>query len=220
MRVLSRHDDAVFGSTDWQPEVLAMLEDHHLVAWSGLNRRRNRFSARLQQFLGAQPDTDVCVLHGRSITNMDSLCHQLERVVPCDLLERRVEGTNSLTELLRSCEYFPGRRPSRYRFFVWNDADVLLRAEPELFARVTDAMAGVAAESEFGEVDGLLIQRAVFIGGPLLESLAHEATSPFNSWASDGSDEPFWQLVSGLERPPVLCRPVDLLMRSPRARSA
>jgi len=216
MRVVARQADATFDGYGWQPEVLAALEQQHLVAWSEQVRRRNRFGAELRRFLAAQPQTDVCFLHGRAVLNLDHLCHQLERLVPVNALQRRLDGPESVTELFRGETLAPGIRVPRSRYWIWSDADVLLKADPVLFGRVVDCMLGVAAECEYGLEGGVTIQRTVFVGGPLLEDYARDRRGQFRCWAADDDAEPFWQLVSGLERPPVMTRPVDLLMRPAR----
>lgn len=216
MRVVARQADAVFDGYGWLPEVLTALESSHLVAWSDTTRRRNRFCAAVRSFLAAQPHTDVCVLQGRSILSLDHLCHQLERLVPVAQLDRRLDGPDSVTEFLRAVPAQPGCRAPHQRYWLWADADVLLKADPALFGRVVDCLLGVSAEGEYGLADGTLLQRAVFVGGAMLEAYAQDHRGQFRCWAADGDAEPFWQMVSGLERPPVVTRPVDYLMRPPQ----
>ncbi|GJM19949.1 MAG: hypothetical protein DHS20C14_21620 [Phycisphaeraceae bacterium] len=220
MRVVSRQADAVFEGQGWLPEMVSALDTHHLVAWSELTRRRNAFVGEVRSFLAAQQDTDACLVHGRSVFTLDDLCHQLERLVPVPELHRRLDGPDGVTELLRGRNTTPGRRAPRVRCWIWSDADVLLRSDPELFSSVVDCMLGVSAESEFGTLDGGPIQRVLFVGGPMLEAYARDRSGQFRSWAAEGDSEPFWKLVSGLERPPVVARPVDLLMRPPRRMGA
>lgn len=209
MSVLYRQTDSPFAVVEWQPEVMAMLDDHHLVAWSNRSYRRLQFSATLQQFFGVQRDTDVCVLHGRFINDLESFCHQLESLLPGPPLERRIGGTSGIASLLRSRHTFRGRPAARYRYFVWNDADVLLRHDHVLFGDLVDALIGVAAECEFASDDLLLLQRAAFIGGPSLDLYAEDARGQFQSWKTDSSGEPFWQVVTGLEAPPVARYAID-----------
>lgn len=216
MRVVARQADAVFDGQGWLPEAVRAMDTHHLVAWSELARRRIAFAAGVRSFLQAQQDFDACMIHGRSVRTLDELCHQLERQVPVTELVRRLDGPGSVTELLRGRNAVPGRRSVRTRVWIWSDADVLLKSDPELFSSVVDCMLGVAAESEFGTDEGGPIQRVVFVGGMMLEAYARDRGGQFRSWAAEGDAEPFWKLVSGLERPPVVARPVDLLMRPPR----
>lgn len=191
---------------------MAGLDEKHLVAWSDRPRQRSRFAAELYRFLSLQTRVEAVVLHGRSITSLDHLCDQLERQIPGPDLHREIDGPFGLTELLRSAETWPGQLPPRARYLIWNDADVLLRSDPSLFGRIVDALIGVAAESEFSTNHRLLLQRTVFTGGPLLERYARDQRGQFRCWMAEGNEEPFWQLVSGLDTPPVTTKPVDLLM--------
>ena len=211
---------SILGSRHWQPEVLAGLDEQHLVAWSDRPRLRARFAAELYRFLNLQSRVEAVMVHGRSITSLGHLCDQLERQIPGPDLRHEIDGPNGLTELLRSTETWPGEQPARARYLIWNDADVLLRADPELFSRVVDAILGVAAESEYATSHRLILQRAVFTGGPLLERYARDSQGQFRCWMTEGHEEPFWRMVSGLDLPPVMTKPVDLLMERPRRETA
>lgn len=213
MSALSRQPDSPLVVADWQPDVVQLLDEQHLVAASDHASRRLQFAASLTQFLGSQKETEVCTLYGRYIADLEGFCHQLERGLPGPVLARRVDGPGSVTSLLRYRVSMPGRRAAKFRYFIWNDADVLLGADPQLFGRLVDAMAGVAAEAEYVSDDLLLIQRSVFVGsGRLLEYFENEA-GQFRSWWSDGCGEPFWQVVTGLEAPRCTTCAIDLLDR-------
>lgn len=162
---------------------------------------RLHFAVSLGRFLQTQRDTEVCNFYGRYITDLDEFCHQLERAMPGPRLERRIDGARGVTGLLRSRETNPGRPACKFRFYIWHDADVLLRADPALFSRLVDTLAGVAAEAEYVSDDLLLIHRSVFVGGPLLEKYLADKQGQFQSWARDEFDEPFWQVVTGIEKP-------------------
>lgn len=209
MTVLYRPTESPFSVVEWQPDVMAMLDDHHLVAWSSRAYRRLQFSATLQQFFGAQRDTDVCVLHGRFITDLESFCCQLERLLPGPPLQRRIDGPSGVTNLLRSRHTFRGHPAAKYRYIVWNDADVLLCSDPRLFGELVDALAGVAAECEFASDDLLLLQRVAFIGGPALDVYADDERGQFRRWLPDSVGEPFWKVVTGLSEPPIMRYAID-----------
>lgn len=211
MSALTRHTEPPFRVLDWEPEVTQMLDEHHLVAWSSVPRRRVHFTACLSHFLSLQPDAEVCPIYGRFVTDLDSFCHQMERILPGPQVKRQIDGPEGLVSLLRSRHALRIRSASRYRYYVWSDADTLLKTDHKLFGRLVDALAGVAAEAEYASDDLLLIQRAVFIGGPMLDLYAENRKGQFRSWYEDGLGEPFWQMVSGLEAPPVLRYQVDLL---------
>jgi hypothetical protein len=221
MRLSLAPSGLFFEPCTWQPEVAQKLETHHLVAWSRDLRVRTRFAASLQSYLQTQPATEVCVLHGRSILDMDAFCAQLERHIALDHdLTRTVDGPRGIVSALRERCEIPGRAPTRQRTIIWHDADILERARPALFAEIVEAVTGVSAELEFGGEDpGLFVQRAVFLGSERLRDAARRDHSPFRAWRSEG-DTPFWTLVSGLKRPPVSVCSVDALMNAPMGHRA
>lgn len=196
---------------DWEPEVTALLDDHHLAAWSDSTRRRIHFAAALGHFLGAQPDAEVCPLYGRHITDLDSFCYQLERALPGRPLERRIDGPDGVVSLLRSRYTFRHRPASKYRYLVWSDPDALIRTDAALFGQLMDAIAGVSAEQEFTSDELLILHRAVLVGGPVLGIYAEDGRGQLRSWLDDGAGEPFWQVVTGLETPPVMTYRIDTL---------
>lgn len=202
-----------FLSPAWPQRVLEILEERHLAAWSASARSRTDFAATLTQQLAAQRGLALCVLQGRAITSLDALCHQIERQIPGPPLDRRIGGAYGLTSLLREHDAAPGRPAPRMRVFLWNDADILLRADEELFGRVVDAIAGTAAEHEFATDDHLLIQRAVFVGGPTLEAYSADPRGQFQCWNAPADDEAFWSIVTGVQRPPFAREPIERLTR-------
>ncbi len=219
MRASSRDVTSRFVALDWQPEALQLLDEHHLVAWSHSSRIRTAFAAGLSQFLATQRDLSVCVLHGRSITNLDALCQQLERQIPGPPLDRRIGGSSGVIELLRSRDHRPGRPAPRQRVILWTDADILLRSDHELFGRVVDAFTGVAAEMEYASDDQLLLQRTVFVGAPSLDLYADDANGQFRGWRRVDEGEAFWSVVSGIDRPPMMRVHIDSLMAEPARRA-
>lgn len=213
MSALTRQPESPFAAADWPPEVLQLLEEQHLFATSQLPRHRTHFAVCLGQFLQGLREAEVVTLYGRFITDLESFCYQLERAIPGPYLDRRIDGRRGVTSLLRSREAFRGRLASKFRFYLWHDADVLLREDEALFGRLVDAIAGVAAEAEYVSDDLLMIHRAVFVGGPVLADYAEREGNQFRHWHEDGAGEPFWRLVTGLEHPPVMRYEIDLLGR-------
>jgi hypothetical protein len=213
MSALSRHIETPLLVADWQADVCQLLDEHHLVAWSGVPARRTQFAVGLGQFLGMQRDAEVCVFYGQYISDLDSFCSQLERSVPGPALERRVHGPRGAISLLRSRPGLPGRVAPKYRYYVWHDADHLLRKDHRLFGEIVDAMAGVAAEAEYVSDDTLLIHRAVFVGGSMLDIYHEDARGQFRRWLPDPTGEPFWQLVTGVRKPPFTKYRIDDLVR-------
>lgn len=201
MSALSRKFDIPCISSHWQADVAQMLDESHLAAWADAPELCTQFAVSLTHFLAAQRDTEVCVFYGKHITCLDSFCHQLERCLPGPALERRLHGPSGAVNLLRARPSLRGVTPSKYRYYIWHDADVLLRANSKLFGQVVDAISGVAAEAEYVTDDLLLIHRAVYLGGPILDIYADDPAAQFQSWHNDGHDEPFWQVVTGVEAP-------------------
>lgn len=196
------------GGPLWPTEVAQLLEEHHLVAWSHTQPERDRFGATLAEYLGSLAETEVCVLHGRLIGDLVSLHEQLARcAVPPDMpadAPASIDGPHGLLALLRR-RWGDGAGASiKRRYYIWNDADAMLRRDPAMFGRVVDAMTGVAAEAEYASEDLLLIHRAVFIGGPALDVYAEDPRGQFRSWLREEGERPFWEVVSGLKRPSVL----------------
>lgn len=209
MSALSRRSELPFGVIEWQPGVVQLMDEDHLVAWSGSARKRLGFAASLTHFLESLRFAEVCVLYGRFIRDLDSFCHQLERAIPGEPLERRVDGPSGVAALLRSRQTLPGRAPARYRYYIWHDADVLLEADADLFARLVDVMTGVAAEAEYVDDDLLLIHRVLFLGSPVLAASAADESGPFRNWHDDGTGMPFWEVVTGLLEPPIAGFDID-----------
>ncbi len=213
MSALSRKPEAILLAQDWQADVTQLLDEHHLAAWSDSPQRRTQFAVSLGQFLGNQRDTEVCVFYGKHITDLDSFCYQLERAIPGPTLDRRIDGPGGIVALLRTRASFRGRPESKYRFYIWHDADVLLRSNAALFGQLVDAIAGVAAEAEYVSDDLLLLHRAVFVGGAMLDVYAEDPGAQFRAWRMDEHAEPFWQVVTGIDVPPFMRYRIDVLSR-------
>lgn len=201
----------------WQADVLAMTDEAHLVAWSPSPRRQLDFLASFGQFLQAQMHTEVFRFHGRHIHDLESFCSQLERSIPGPTLARRVHGPRGVVSLLRGRDPAHSGPASRYRFLLWDDAHVLLESDRHLFGELVDAIIGVSAESEYVGDDLLLIQRAMFAGNASLKTYADDPKGQFNIWLPDGFDEPFWEVVTGIEAPSITTLPIDRLV-SPNGR--
>lgn len=213
MSAMSGQHGFVFEPITWQPEVLARLEDRHLVAWGDDVHVRTRFAAQFQQFLSGMADTQVCVLHGRSIRSIDDLCDQLERLIPVDKLSRTVDGPHGISSLLRQRCTMPGRRNERMRVFVWHDADLLVRRDRGLFQDIAEVMAGVSAEMEYADDGLLLIQRCVYVGSSRLMREGRRVDSRLNSWSPAPIGEiPFWGLVSGQVTPRTALCSIERLL--------
>lgn len=200
----------------WEAEVARLTETRHLAAWSGEVDQRVVFAARLGAFWQGQSGVEVIRLFGRAIRTIDDVCEQIERSIPADEpMRRQIGGRSGIAARLRHRIDVPGMALAQYRYIIWHDADDLINADPGLFAAITDAVSGVAAESEFVCDDLLLLTRAVYVGGPALAAMAQDEQGPFCQWQHDGVAEPFWRVVSGIERPPVLAAPIGKLLDDP-----
>ncbi len=211
MSALSRHTEVPLLVADWQADVTQLLDERHLVAWSEVPARRTQFAVSLAQFLGSQHDTEVCVFYGQFITDMETFCAQLERAIAGPPLERRLHGPRGAVSLMRSRCGFRGRPETKYRFFIWHDADMLLRKDHVLFGQIVDALAGVAAEAEYVSDDMLLLHRAVFVGSPMLDIYYDDTRGQFRRWFAAPGEEPFWQVVTGIKAPPFMKYRIDKL---------
>lgn len=201
MSAIARHGRSPFRAPHWHADVLQRMDEQHLAAWSGLPGRRVVFASAFGEFLARQRDAEVCVLYGRSIVDLESLCAQLERALPGPTLSRRIDGLSGVTAFLRGRGVDRFGRAPKFRYYLWHDADVLLQHDEGLFGRVVDALAGVAAEAEYVSDDLLLIHRAVLVGSPALAEYAAREDGQFRSWYDDGLGTPFWQEVTGVPAP-------------------
>ncbi|MEM9166158.1 MAG: hypothetical protein AAGB48_03955 [Planctomycetota bacterium] len=211
--------------SSWEPEVARLLDERHLAAWSDSSGTRQVFGGRLAAFLQGIDDTEVVRLFGRAIRSLDELCEQLEAAIPIgpgdvNRMRRRVTGPAGVVARLRHRHEFIGRDPVRRRYVLWQDADVLIEHDRVLFGAVIDAIAGVAAENEYTSDDSLLLTRAVCVGGPALAAYAHDDAGQLRRWrgACDGSGAlavPFWELVSGIAKPPVFADAIESILSDP-----
>lgn len=211
MSAVSRQPEVPLLVADWQADVTQLLDEHHLVAWSELPARRMQFAVSLGRFLGSLRDTEVCVFYGRFITDIETFCYQLERALPGPTIDRRFDGPTGIASLLRSRASFRGRPETKRRYYIWHDADILLKTNHVLFGQIADAMSGVAAEAEYVSDDLLLLHRSIYVGGSILDVYAEDPRGQFCSWLDDGHGDPFWQVVTGLDRPAFLRYGIDSL---------
>ena len=189
----------------WQVDVAQLLEERHLVAWAHGERERLAFSNALAAYLRTLHDVEVWVLRGQQITNFESFCAELERIVPGRPLARSIDGRGGVIDFLRTRgPDLPGLASTKTRYYLWQDANVMLRRDHILFGQLVDAIIGVAAEAEYASEDLLLIHRGVFIGAPSLDAYAEDPRGQFRSWARERREPALWEVVSGLSHPPVL----------------
>src|SRR5262245_8641215 len=197
---------ATFDSTTWPDGIIQLLDDHHLVVISGNGQVRRQFARALAEQLTLIEDTEVVAIEGHKATELPSFCGQLERGlrVPTRDLSPWWRDIESMIEVLRVACTGPKRR-----YFIWQDADAMLEADVQLFCRVVNAFCGVAAECEHVSVERLVLMRMIFVGGDKLGAYAEDTTGQFRAWLDDGEDSPFWEVMSVIDRPPVLVYRLD-----------
>lgn len=188
----------------WPVRLLQRLEEHHLCAWSGIPDRRRKFGVDLAWHLAGLNDTQVCVLEGSKVTDLASYCTMLERSLGLGRIERVIDPPLGVVGALRRRLCEKGTEPIKRRYYIWLDADVLLRRDAALFGRLADAMLGVAAEAEYVSEDLLLLQRTIFVGGPALDVYAEDRNGQFQRWWSDGTEPALWNVVTGVAAPRVV----------------
>lgn len=204
MSTFARHIETASLAAGRLADFVQLLDEHHVVAWAENPATRVRFGAALGRFLAGMRDVDLCHLHGKSILDIEAFCDQLEHAVIGPPLARRVSGRDGVVPLLRRREVLSGCAPAKFRYFLWHDADALLCRDRPLFSALTDAIVGVAAESEFVDDDLLLLQRLVLIGGPVLDGYAQDPKGQCRSWLRDASGVSRWRISTGVRKPSFL----------------
>ncbi len=189
---------------DWHAAGEALLDEHHVVAVSDDEATRIHFGTHVAIQAEQMTDVEVCPIYGRFVRNLDDLVYTLSRAMPAmQPVEPTIEG------VIDTCRRH--RRGTKRRYIIWHGADTLAREQPQLFHQAADAMMGVAAEQEYASEDLLVITRCLFIGPPAL------AEQPaFRNWWAEGDEPPLWQVISGIDQPPVLR--VDLKSTRPPSR--
>jgi hypothetical protein len=191
----------------WRIDAAQLLEEHHLVAWSPRREQRDAFGRELAAHLSRFEDTQVCVLNGLHITDMTSLAETLAAELDVGRIAPTLSGPSGVVECLRHRPVHQESPAIKRRFYIWLEADTLLRRDHQLFGRIVDAIAGIAAEAEYASEDLLLLHRAVFVGSSVLDVYAEDPRGQFRRWWSedaDAGDRPFWDVVTGVERPVFL----------------
>lgn len=212
---------ATFESTAWPDGIIQLLDDHHLVVLSDSSAARRQFAGTLKSHLEDLPDTQVIAIDGTAATDLHSFCRQLEKRLaaphaPHDQHHHRHGASpwwrdvQSVIKVLRDSGRTEGggEAPKR-RYFLWHEAHVMLEADVELFAHLVNALFAVAAEFEHTNLEPLLLQRVVFIGGAKLGAYAEDVNGQFCKWLEDEEGSPFWEVASVMDRPPVLTYRID-----------
>lgn len=180
-----------------------LVDEQHLCAYSPDALARSRFVGLAAAGFAALERTRVVVLRGSAISDLYSLCAQLESGLGLERLRRAFAGRAGIIDALRDSSVLLEPKPLRRRFIIWDDAHVLLKADAALFGRVADALMGVSAEWEFTPGRSLLLQRVLFVGTPALEMYALDPGAQFCCWRARPGRVSYWARVSGRGRPSV-----------------
>lgn len=186
-----------------------LLCENHLVACSLNPALRERYGLELTKHYRHMPMVESVAIAGSVVHRLEDFCRQLERALPevwhAERIKRSIEGAGGIVERLRERTSEPGLPASRHRYYLWRDADVLLRHDRALFAQLVGAIMGVAGEAEYTGEDLLMVHRLVLIGGPDLQTYAEESDGALRQWPDRPSRpvRPLWRVLSGQERPPV-----------------
>ena len=191
-------------------DVPSLLDERHMVLWSRDLHRRERAADLVVNSLRAVQDAQVVSLPGAVIHDLKSLRTHLDHALPSAEnrpLRATIDGPAGLLARLREpADPLPDHHHVKWRYYVWRDADVLLRSSPAVFSMMVDAVAGVAAEAEFTSVDLLLIQRLVLVGGPSLHVAACDPEGPMRAWRAGSS----WARLTKVAAPVFECREIPL----------
>jgi hypothetical protein len=188
--------------------IIQLLDDHHVVVLCDHIGLRRQVGKTLRQRLGAISETRVIELEGAAATDLVSLYYQFERQVGSSPKGNTQHSLNhwwrdlqSIVELLRHAT--PPREIKR-EYFIWHDADVLLEHDLSLFGSLVNSMLCIAAEREHVSLDRLVLQRVVFLGGAKLGAYAEDPNGQLSRWLEDQEGSPFWEVMSVIDRPPVI----------------
>lgn len=178
---------------EWAADVAQLLDEHHVVVVCDDVELQERFARMLESHFASLPRTQLIHISGADARSSENFAAQLSRAAS-DLTGRA--GLDGMVQLLRT-------RGSRLRqqIFLWHQADAMLEADVEEFSRVANALMAVAAERELLGDDTVVIQRAIFMGGPKLGAYAEWADGQFSRWRDDGR---FNRVLRVAPRPKVL----------------
>jgi hypothetical protein len=187
-------------------ELVALLDDHHVVALSNSNDSRDSLSTQLARALMLLGDTQVMVIDG-SAMDLHSFCLALES-------QMHPLGGHAPDGAWRDLAHLHGmlRRAGRgckRLYCIWNQAHEMLKRNRNLFAQIVNSFYSIAAEQEHISLDRLVLQRLVCIGDQSLEDFAQDQHSPFQRWLQSEGHTPFWEVASVLDCPPVVVCRVD-----------
>jgi hypothetical protein len=174
---------------NWFDEALRLLLQTNLIVISTSNDELQWFGSFLAQFAACEGSTEIALLYGNHINNLDDYCYQLCRSVPWGFEMGR--GIDAVNDVLRNCNTYPDKR-----LFFWFDVQHLAHLNQHLCIDLIEAMNGVSAEYEFATRDNekKVLQRNCF----MFSGVKAKDLAPFLNWNGD-----FWSRVTGQPRPKV-----------------
>lgn len=190
-------------SPSWLNDVAQLLDDHHLVVLSEETDHRRQCVGALGTMLGEMTRTEVVIIDGARTHSLSDFVSTLSDHRPLDT--RPDDELHHVYAMLRSRQTEPMRR-----YYLWNDADTLLESDITAFGRLVHALCSVAAEHEYLDDDNVIIERAIFLGGPKLGAYAEEPQGQFAQWRTDDpGGARLDEIQASLARPPVITFRVD-----------
>jgi len=184
-------------------DVVQLLDEHHLIALSDHDDRREMFCNAIEAFVNQVSSAEAVRIDGREVESLEGFCAQLQRCLPTDY---RVEPT--ISGVVEALRFFPGE--PMQRLYIWRDADTLLDQDVNVFARIVNALFAVAAEQEHLTPGGLVIQRTLMTGGSKLGAYADADDSPFQRWLVEEDDDlNLWEVFSCVDHPRILTYRID-----------
>ena len=187
----------VENSLSWPADVAQLLDEHHLVVIGDSAARRAALAQSLRLHLDELEGSRAVVLNGTHCRGLDDFCLLLENSLSGPArIPRSIPG---LVEFLRN-----GTVSAHHFYLLWQDADVLLETDVELFGRIANVLLAVATEHEQLNPDVLTLQRTVFLGSDKLGAYAELETGQFQAWLEESQAPDLWEIEACVPRPPVL----------------
>ena len=187
----------VENSLSWPADVAQLLDEHHLVVIGDSSARRAALAQSLWLHLDELAASRALILNGSRCRELDDFCM---------LLENGLNGGSRITRTIPGLIDFlrNGTVSDHHLYLLWQDADVLLEADVELFGRITNVLLAVATEHEQLNPDVLTLQRTVFLGSDKLGAYAELEHAQFQVWLEEDEQPDLWEIEACVPRPPVL----------------
>lgn len=179
--------------------IAQLLDEHHLVI-QGAAERRLALGSSLGRHVTGLPETRVVEIDGTTVTTIEAFTAAVAAGLDRTARTAVLEGLVGLLRALPRCQRI---------YFLWHDADAMLESDPSAFARVVNAVLGIAAEREHLSRDEYILERWIFLGGPALGIYAADDRGQFHAWLDEDGATPFWDVAAVVERPNVMTVNLD-----------